>query len=63
MSWELYEVWVEDHTGHQELIDTTKSLKEAREIAINNLGEDARYVQIYREVDDGDFALIEELTK
>lgn len=63
MSWELYEVWSEDHDGHQELIDTTKSLKEAREIANSSLGDDIAVVQIYLEVEDGDLSLIEVLTK
>ena len=63
MPWELYEVWVEDHTGHQELVNTTMSLKEAREMAKESLGEDVTIAQIYQEVNDGDFALIEELTK
>lgn len=33
MNWELYEVWSVDVDGHESLIDTTKSLKEARQMA------------------------------
>ena len=55
MTWELYEVWSEDEDGHQDLIDTTKSLKEARQLAHKALGEGAVVASIYRETDDGDF--------
>ncbi len=33
MNWELYEVWTVDDDGHEDLVDTTKSLKEARQLA------------------------------
>jgi hypothetical protein len=63
MNWELYEVWAEDDVGHQELVDTTKSLKEAQELAklkIEDEGIEAVY--IYRETEDGDLEEIERLT-
>jgi hypothetical protein len=63
MNWELYEVWAEDDIGHQELVDTTKSLKEAQELAklkIEDEGIEAVY--IYRETEDGDLEEIERLT-
>jgi hypothetical protein len=63
MSWELYEVWAEDESGHQELIDTTKSLKEAKQLANKALGEGAVIASIYRETADGDFEEIDQLTK
>ena len=63
MSWELYEVWSEDENGHQDLIDTTKSLKEARQLANKALGEGAAVASIYREAADGDFEEVEVLTK
>ena len=63
MTWELYEVWSEDLDGHQVLVDTTKSLKEAKEIAVKSLGDDIAVVQIFLEVEDGDLELVEELTK
>ena len=63
MTWELYEVWSETDLGHQALVDTTKSLKEARRIATDTIAHDADVVmvQILRETADGDFELVEEL--
>ena len=61
MTWELYEVW-SDVDGHEELIDTTKSLKEARKLAEKTLTEGADEVWIYRETGDGDYEEIERLT-
>ena len=63
MPWEQYQVWTESQDGYQELVDTTKSLKEARAIAQGSFGDDIVIVQIYLEADDGDPALVEELTK
>jgi hypothetical protein len=59
MSWELYEVWSVDRDGHEELVDTTRSLKEAQEIASATLDEDIEEVVIYRETEDGDLEEIE----
>ena len=61
MKFELYEVWAEDSHGHQELIDTTSSIVEARRIAQEALDDDAEYVTIYRETDDGDLEVVEEM--
>ena len=61
MRFELYEVWAEDSLGHQELVDTTSSIAEARIIAHEALDEGAEYVTIYRESDDGDLEVVEEL--
>ena len=61
MTWELYEVWTEDDIGHQELIETTKSLKEARAIAQSSL-IDYPVAVIYRETEDGNVEEIERLT-
>ena len=33
MSWVQYEVWCVEQDGHEELVDTTNSLKEAKRIA------------------------------
>ena len=33
MTWELFEVWAVDEDDYEQLVDTTKSLKEARELA------------------------------
>lgn len=59
MTWELYEVWSEDDHGHEELIDTTKSHKEAKALAKKALNEGAVVSWIYRETGDGDFEEIE----
>ena len=63
MTWELYEVWSEDDLGHEELVDTTKSLKEAKELAISQLEmEGIEAVTIYQETETGDIVEIERLT-
>ena len=63
MNWELYEVWAEDDIGHQELVDTTKSLKEAQALAKLKLEDEGiEAVFIYRETEDGDLEEIERLT-
>jgi hypothetical protein len=63
MTWELYEVWSEDDVGHQELVETTKSLKEAKELAKNTLElEGIEAVTIFQELDNGDTIEIERLT-
>ena len=62
MTWELYEVWSEDEIGHQDLLDTTKSYKEAKELAHRALSESAYAVSIFKETDDGDTEEIERLT-
>jgi len=62
MHWELYEVWaVVD--GHEELVDTTKSLTEARDWATVGI-QDQGYeeVVIYRETQDGDLEELERFT-
>ena len=59
MNWELYEVWSVDEDGHEDLIDTTKSLKEARAIAQSNLTD--YYVEciVYAEDPEGELVEIE----
>jgi hypothetical protein len=61
MNWELYEVWSVDEDGHEDLIDTTKSLKEARAIAEANLSE--YYVEciVYAEDPEGELVEIERI--
>lgn len=61
MTWELYEVWAENDDGHEELIETTKSLKEAQILAEKAL-EDYPAAVIYQETEDGDTVEIERLT-
>lgn len=53
MNYELYEVWGVNEDGHEELLETTASKKEALEIAQNNL-EDFGETIIYREDENGD---------
>ncbi len=62
MTWELYEVWSEDSEGHEELIDTTKSRKEALHLARKALNEGADVAKVFRETADGDYEEIERLT-
>jgi len=52
MRWELFEVVAVDIDGHEEVIDTTKSLKAARELAKSLLTEGVVEIIINREVDD-----------
>lgn len=52
MTWELFEVWGVDREGYEELIETTRSFKEARLLAEKSLTEDIVEVIIYREVDE-----------
>jgi hypothetical protein len=61
MKFELYEIWAEDEFGQEELVDTTQSLKEAREIAQAAVDTGSLYVIIYRETDDGDLEVVEEM--
>lgn len=60
MKFELYEVWAED-SGQETLVDTTQSLKEARLLAQESIDNGSEYVIIYREADDGDLEVVEEL--
>ncbi len=61
MTWELYEVWSE-FDGHEELVETTKSLKEAQTLAEQALSDGALVAIIYKETEDGDTEEIERLT-
>ena len=59
MTWELYEVWARTVDGHEDLIETTKSLKEAREIAELNIDGEVIECVIYVERPDGDLEQLE----
>jgi hypothetical protein len=61
MSYLLFEVWVEDEIGHQELVETTASKKQALDIANQCLGEGALAVVIYQESETGDPILVDRL--
>jgi len=54
MNFELYEVWTVDEAGHEELVETTSSRKEALEIAEANLGLGAMEAIVYQEDENGD---------
>jgi len=58
MSYMLFEVWVEDDIGHQELVDTTASQKEAFDLAKKSLQEGWVAAVVYQENDDGDTVVI-----
>lgn len=59
MNWELYEVWAVNEDGSEDLIETTNSLKEAKEIALVNIGDDIVECVIYREDDEGELQEVE----
>lgn len=52
MSWELYEVWQKEAGEQELLVDTTRSLKEARKLAEKILLESQGLVIIFREAND-----------
>ena len=54
MNFELYEVWAVDEAGHEELVETTSSRKEALEIAEVNLGLGVTEAVVYQEDENGD---------
>lgn len=61
MNWELYEVWAVDDDGHEDLIDTTKDLKEARQLAHANMkdADDIAECVIYKEDSEGEMLEVE----
>ena len=59
MTWEFYEVWSVDADGAEDLVDTTKSLKEARLIAEQSLTE----CIIYKEDANGDLVELERIVQ
>lgn len=59
MIWELYEVWSVDDTSLTDLVDTTKSLKEARQIAQLALTDSIVECIIYKEDENGEPVEIE----
>ena len=61
MSWTQYEVWAEED-GHQELIETTHSKKEAVDLAKKVFNAGAGFVQVFEENSDGDYREIIKLS-
>lgn len=58
MTYMLYEVWAEDEDGHNELLDTTASQKEAFDMAQSSLSDGYVSSTVYQETDDGDPILV-----
>jgi len=58
MSWVQYEVWGVEQDGHEELINTTNSLKEARQIAEQSLTDEIVECIIYKD-EDGELFEVE----
>lgn len=54
MSYELYEVWAIEEDGHEELLETTASRKQAFELAKASLGLGYFEIVVYHENKDGD---------
>jgi hypothetical protein len=54
MNFELYEVWAVEESGHEELVETTSSKKEAMEIAEANLGLGYLETIVYKEDENGE---------
>ena len=60
MNYMLFEVWAEDQDGHNELLDTTASQKEAFEIAKQCLAEGYIYIEVLQETEEGESVLIKQ---
>ncbi len=58
MTWVQFEVWTVDEDGHEELLDTTNSLKEAQAMAEQALTDDIVECIIYKE-EDGELFEVE----
>jgi hypothetical protein len=59
MIWELYEVWGVEEDGHEELINTTNSLKEATALAQDSLTDQFVETIIYKETEEGELELVQ----
>lgn len=62
MSWTQYEVWAEID-GHQELVETTNSRKDAVSIAERTFNDGIDFVQVFEETSDGDYVEIKTLSR
>jgi hypothetical protein len=62
MNWVQYEVWAEDGDGHQELVETTASKKDALSIAERTHRETNAIVTVYEDSDDNGYDLIKEFS-
>lgn len=59
MTWELYEVWAEDDSGHEKLVETTKSRKQAIDIAKDCIKEGYSVARVLQEIDDEEMKLVQ----
>lgn len=59
MSYTLYEVWAEHLDGHQTLIETTSSEKEASKFAEQAVSDGYYAGVVLKETEDGDLIEIE----
>jgi hypothetical protein len=63
MIWEQYEVWAVSDDGFEELIESTKSLGEAKKIAKALIEQDYVAADVYKEDEEGELELIESFDK
>jgi hypothetical protein len=61
-NWIQYEVWAEDGTGHQELVETTASKKEALQTAEKIHKETNAIVTVYEDNDNSGYDLVKEFS-
>ena len=62
MSWTQYEVWAE-LDGHQELIETTHSKKEALALAEKTFNEGCDFVEVFEETNEGDYQSVKQYSR
>jgi len=61
-NWIQYEVWSEDGSGHQELVLTTASRKDALSAAEKEHKDTSAIVTVYEETADGDYEMVKEFS-
>lgn len=61
-NWIQYEVWSEDGSGHQELVLTTASRKDALAAAEKEHKDTGAIVTVYEETADGDYEMVKEFS-
>lgn len=59
MSYTLYEVWAEHLDGHQTLIETTSSEKEAFKLAEQGVSDGYQACVVFKETEDGELIEVE----
>jgi uncharacterized protein YdaT len=59
MTWELYEVWAEDGDGHEKLVETTKSRKQAIDIARDCIKDGYFTARVLQEVGEEEMELVQ----